>query len=120
MNNKSENIDSEPILIAKIFLNQGKDIFKEFQKLIAIKENNNTTGFNQIPTMRTIKETAQITKLPEYLVRQLVNSNQIVHIRCGNKKILINLEKFIEFLNTHKGNNKEKNIKNKYGIEQIN
>ena len=55
-----------------------------------------------LPRMRTIKETAQITGLHEYHIRRLVKQNRIVYITAG-RKTLVNLDKFIEYLN--KGEN---------------
>lgn len=52
----------------------------------------------KIPKMLTIKETARETGLAEYFIRQLVNKNKIQYIKAGRKS-LINLEKFIDFLN---------------------
>ncbi len=54
-------------------------------------------GF-KIPTMLTIKETAKTTGIAEHFIRSLAIENKIIHVRCG-KKYLINLEKFIEYLN---------------------
>lgn len=51
-----------------------------------------------LPRMRTIKETAEITGLHEYHIRQLVKQNRIVYITSG-RKTLVNLDKFIEYLN---------------------
>lgn len=52
-----------------------------------------------LPRMRTIRQTAQETGLPEYFIRQLVKQNKIVYVRAGNKS-LINLDSFIDFLNS--------------------
>lgn len=71
----------------------------------------------KIPTMRTVRETAELTKVPEGRIREYAKKNLIVYINCGNR-ILINLEKFIEFLNTAKGNLAINS--NKFGIEPIN
>jgi len=48
--------------------------------------------------MRTIAETAKVTGLAENFVRRLCLSGQIVSVKAG-KKYLINLDRFIEFLN---------------------
>lgn len=72
----------------------------------------------KIPKMRTIKETALITKVPEGRIREMVKKGQISHLKCG-KKALINLDKFIEFLNANNGDLNSKNIDNKYGIKRI-
>lgn len=37
----------------------------------------------KIPTMLTIKETAEKTGLAEHFIRGLAIGNQIVHVRCG-------------------------------------
>ncbi len=71
----------------------------------------------KIPTMLTIKETAIKTGLAEHYIRLMANANQIIHVRCGNK-YLINLEKFIEFLNTSKGYEKVEQT-NKFGISPV-
>ena len=55
-----------------------------------------------VPTMLTINEAAEKTGLAKYYIRQCCLNNKIVHVRCG-KRILVNLDKFIEFLNTNKG-----------------
>lgn len=52
------------------------------------------------PRMETIANTAKILGLPEYFVRTKVKSGEIVAIRAG-RKVLINVPKFIEYLNTH-------------------
>lgn len=58
----------------------------------------NTTVTN-IPRMRTIKEVVAETGLTYCHVRNLCLENKVVHIKTGNK-YLINLDKFIEYLNT--------------------
>lgn len=50
------------------------------------------------PRMRTIRETARLTGFPEHAIRQLVRDDKIIFVRCGTKA-LINLDKFVEFLN---------------------
>lgn len=52
-----------------------------------------------IPTMLTIKETAQKAGLAEHYVRQLILQNKVIHVKAG-KKYLINFELFVNFLNT--------------------
>lgn len=51
------------------------------------------------PRMATVNEVAELTGLAKHYVRQLALQNKIIYFRAG-KKILINVEKFIEFLNT--------------------
>lgn len=53
----------------------------------------------KIPTMLSIKETAKTTGVAEYYIRQLVAENEICFVKAG-RKYLINLERFIEYLNT--------------------
>ena len=52
-----------------------------------------------VPRMRTIREAARATGLAEHHVRQLVLSGEIVAVKAG-KKYLVNLDRFIEYLNT--------------------
>ena len=52
--------------------------------------------------MRTIKQTAQETGLAEYFIRQLVKQNKIRYVKAGCKT-LINLDLFIEYLNSGEG-----------------
>ena len=49
--------------------------------------------------MLTIKETTTRTGLAEHYVRKCCINNKITHIRCG-KRILVNLEKLVDFLNS--------------------
>ena len=72
----------------------------------------------KIPTMLTIKETATQTGLAEHFIRHLAIKNEIVHIRCG-KKYLINLEKFIEYLNTSTGKKEPAEEITKFNIKPI-
>ncbi len=51
-----------------------------------------------IPQMLTINEAAKTTGLAKYFIRQLALQNKVKNVRAG-KKILINLEKLIEYLN---------------------
>ncbi len=51
-----------------------------------------------IPTMRTIKETAEMFKLPVHFVREKVNSGEVVAVRAG-RKYLVNVERFADYLN---------------------
>ena len=75
----------------------------------------------KIPTMLTIKEAADKTGVAAHFIRNLAIRNEIVHVRCG-KKYLINLEKFIEYLNTSKGNGKSDvtNTGSKFKITPVN
>lgn len=51
-----------------------------------------------IPTMLSIKETAERTNLSETYIRKLLWDNKIVHVKSG-KKYLVNLERLIDYLN---------------------
>ncbi len=52
----------------------------------------------KVPRLETIKKTAELCGLPEYFVRQKVNNGEVVAITAGRKK-LVNVDKFIEYLN---------------------
>lgn len=52
-----------------------------------------------VPHMENIKKTAEIFGLPEHFVRSKVASGEVVAVRAG-KRILVNVEKFAEYLNT--------------------
>lgn len=54
-----------------------------------------------IPTMVTIKEAAEKTGLSYYFIRKLCLEKKVVHIMAG-RKVLINQEKLINFLNGEK------------------
>jgi len=51
-----------------------------------------------VPTMLTIRETAERSGLAVHYIRQLCLQEKIVFRKAGNK-YLINYEKFIEYLN---------------------
>lgn len=51
-----------------------------------------------VPRMATINEASKIVGLARYYVRQLALKGKIKHVRAG-KKILVNVDKLIEFLN---------------------
>lgn len=55
---------------------------------------------NKIPEMLTVKDTAKRFGLSEYFVRTKAKSGEIVAVPIGNK-LLINSDKFSEYLNTH-------------------
>ena len=50
------------------------------------------------PKMLTIKETARCSNIAVHCIRRLVKQGKIPHIKTG-VKVLINWEKFIQFLN---------------------
>lgn len=59
---------------------------------------NTQNGYAQPPRMRSPAESARITGISEYAIRQMVKQNKISYINCG-RRILINLDKLIGFLN---------------------
>ena len=64
-------------------------------------------SITNIPQMLTVSEVATKTRLAKYFIRQLALKNKIQNVRAG-KKILINFEKFVEYLN----GNMEKGVEN--------
>lgn len=58
------------------------------------------------PLMLTVKETMKYTGLPERFIRAKVKSGDIVCVKSGNR-ILINIDKFIDYLNTAKEGGKK-------------
>lgn len=62
----------------------------------------NTQSTRALPKMLTIRETAQVTGLHEYFVRQLVKQNRVTYVKAGCKT-LINLDRLVEFLNEGEG-----------------
>ena len=60
---------------------------------------------SRIPRMTSLKEAAQLTGLSERYLRNAFTNGQLVGIRSGgnhkNGKILLNLDKLIEYLNQH-------------------
>lgn len=86
----------------------------------------------KVPIMLTINETVEYldkkaqedgakNRITKHYLRQLALKNQIVHKRAGNK-ILINLDKLIEFLNSDdvfEADVKNSNCTNKFGIVPV-
>ena len=62
----------------------------------------NKQNTSALPKMLTIRETAQVTGLHEYFVRQLVKQNRVTYVKAGCKT-LINLDRLVEFLNEGEG-----------------
>ena len=57
-----------------------------------------------VPRMVGIKEAHDITGLSEPFLRRGFKSGELVGVRCGatcNGRILLNLDRLIEYLNTH-------------------
>lgn len=57
-----------------------------------------------IPRMCTIKETAALFGLSVYFIRRKVAEGEIVAVDTG-KKFLVNTDKLVEYLNTHRMGN---------------
>lgn len=55
----------------------------------------------KIPQMLTIRETAELFKLPVHFVRQSVGNGSFVSVRAG-RKFLVNAESVTAFLSTGK------------------
>lgn len=53
----------------------------------------------RVPRMLTIRETAELFKLPVHFVRQKVSTGEVVAVRAG-RKFLVNVDKFAEYLNS--------------------
>lgn len=53
----------------------------------------------EIPTMKTIKDTAKDFNLPEHFIRTLCKQGEICYVRAGSK-YLINQQRLAEYLNS--------------------
>ncbi len=53
----------------------------------------------RVPRMLTIRETAELFKLPVHFVRQKVSTGEVAAVRAG-RKFLVNVDKFAEYLNS--------------------
>lgn len=53
---------------------------------------------NNIPKMRSIRETARLTGLSEFTIRRWVKQNRIVYVQADSK-ILVNVDRLLDFLN---------------------
>lgn len=54
-----------------------------------------------VPKMLTIRETAELFKLPVHFVRQSISNGSIVSV-CAGRKFLVNAESVTAFLSTGK------------------
>ena len=68
--------------------------------------NNNVS--QMLPTMLPIKEVAQLTGLSYDHIRKLCLAGKVVHIKAGSK-YLINIDRFIDYLNEGDGSGGEIN-----------
>ena len=53
-----------------------------------------------VPHMVTVKQLAELTELSQYFIRGLCSQGKIIHVKSGTK-ILINYERFLDFLNSN-------------------
>lgn len=65
---------------------------------IHLIETSYETSTKVIPQMKTIQEVANITGISYHRIRLLCLNNEIQYIKAGNK-FLINLDRFIDYLN---------------------
>ena len=79
-------------MVTKTKKNRDKDSFQNFQVVTKKKT-------SDVPTMVTINELNEKTGISTFSIRQMVRNNRIVYVRVG-KKVLINYEKFLQYLNT--------------------
>lgn len=69
-----------------------------------MKQISHTTQFytgekpESIPKMVTVNELARIVNISAYAIRRLIKANEITYFKSG-AKVLINLDRFIDFLN---------------------
>ncbi len=52
----------------------------------------------KVPRMETITTTAEILHLPVHFVREKVKNGEVVAVKAG-RRYLVNIDKFIEYLN---------------------
>lgn len=71
-----------------------------------------------VPHMETIKATSKLTGLPEHFIRQKVLNGEIVSVKAGSK-YLVNVDKFIEYLNTSTVENEENETVSANGITPV-
>lgn len=54
---------------------------------------------SSVPTMLTVRELSEKTGISSFSIRQMIRDGRVVYIKLG-KKVLINYEKFVEYLET--------------------
>ena len=77
-------------MVTKTKKNRNKDNFHVVTK-------KKTSG--DVPTMVTVNELNEKTGVSTFAIRKMVRDNRIVYVHVG-KKVLINYEKFVEYLET--------------------
>lgn len=122
---KDKTTESEPFLIVKFYLNKPIEFFKDSLKTEEKEkeeEKTSNSSESKMPKLLTIKETAKWlkeqypdVKLTESAIRYMVKTGQISAILIGatKKKYLVNIEKFIKFLNNPTQANEDENRSNK-------
>lgn len=80
------------------FINRHNEILNDCENVQATKK-------SQV-RMRTVKATVEYfkqedpeTPVNEYMLRRLIKQKKISVVHAGNKKVLLNLDKFIDYLN---------------------
>ena len=71
---------------------------------VAVDDTNRIEVNRYIPKMVSLKEAAKLTGLSEIYLRRGFKTGELVGVRCGTSsggKILLNLDKLIEYLDTH-------------------
>lgn len=71
-----------------------------------------------IPHMETIKNTAKMLGLAEHFIRKKVLSGEIVAVKAGCK-YLVNVDKLIEYLNTHTEGAEQESHSEAHGVKPI-
>lgn len=79
-------------MVTKTRKNRNKDNFQNFHVVTKQKA-------SDVPTMVTINELSEKTGVSTFAIRKMVKNNKIVYVTIG-KKVLINYEKFLQYLNT--------------------
>lgn len=80
----------------------------------------NERQYDSVPNMATIAATAKLLHLPVHFVRQKVLNGEINAVSAG-RCYLINVDRFIEYLNTNKINShkNEKIVPDPTGIKPV-
>lgn len=55
------------------------------------------TSFSNPPRMKTIRQAARESGVPEHWLRQAVKDGKVVHVMAG-RKALVNFDKLLEYL----------------------
>ena len=74
------------------------EVIKLAQLTVNSTGQTNTVHLETVPKMVTVNELAKLVNISTYAIRKLVRANKITYFKSGSK-VLINLDKFIDFLN---------------------